>query len=244
MRWTTALGLCVGMFSFASSVAADGAKEDAEKPRLIDRGEYVEDTTTKLLWQKDGASAGKKNFQQAAEYAKGLKLGGLTGWRVPTAKELEGIFPADKKPFLNSKYTPNMCCGGGEEFASFWTSELDPRVDDYAFVYQWYNKGGANNCFASKNFVYVRCVRSVDGAALAAAVKPVPTKLDDETLAKVKTLIVQLADEDFEKREAGTKELIALGAVLEGLIKDELAKSTDFEVKLRLKRVLDAITTR
>jgi hypothetical protein len=239
MRSASALGLGAALFSLAFCLATRG--DEGEKPRYIDRGEYIEDTTTKLLWQKDGASAGKKNFQQAADYAKGLKLGGLTGWRVPTAKELEGIFPADKKPFLNSKYNPNMCCGGEKEFASFWTSELDGRADDYAFVYQWYNKGGANNCFASKNFVYVRCVRSVDGAKLTAEVKPAPTKLDDETLANVKKLIAQLADEDFSKREAATKELIALGTVLEALIKEELAKATDLEGKLRLKRVLDAI---
>src|SRR5687768_2860419 len=159
MRRASALGLCVGVLSLAICSAADGDKDREEKRRFIDRGEYIEDTTTKLLWQKDGASSGKKNFQQAADYAKRLKLGGLQGWRVPTIKELEGIFRADKKPFLNSKYNENMCCGGGQEFASFWTSELDPRLDDYAYVYQWYNKGGANNCFASKNFVYVRCVR-------------------------------------------------------------------------------------
>ena len=39
------------------------------------------------------------------------------------------------------------------------TSELDNRLPDYAYVYQWYAKGGANNCYASRNLVYVRCVR-------------------------------------------------------------------------------------
>jgi hypothetical protein len=243
MRFAHASRLCLLSLvpSLLLSAALAQEKKD-EKPRFIDRGEYIEDTSTKLLWQKDGATAGKKNFQQAAEYAKGLKLGGLQGWRVPTAKELAGIFPADQKPFLNSKYNPEMCCGRPKEFASFWTSELDVRLDDYAFVYQWYAKGGANNCFASKNFVYVRCVRDVDGTELAAEVKPAITKLDDETLAKVKSLIKQLADEDFQKRESATKELITLGAVLVDLLKDEQVKSTDFEVKLRLKRILGAIT--
>ena len=31
-------------------------------------------------------------------------------------------------------------------------------MDDYAYVYQWYADGGANNCYASRNFAYVRCV--------------------------------------------------------------------------------------
>lgn len=242
MRFAHASRLC--LLSLAPSLlfsAALAQEKEDERPRFIDRGEYIEDTTTRLLWQKDGAAAGKKNFLQAAEYAKELKLGGLTGWRVPTAKELAGIFPADQKPFRNSNYNPDKCCAGPKEFASFWTSELDMGLDDYAFVYHWYAKGGANNCFASKNFVYVRCVRAVDGAELAAEVKPIITKLDDETLAKVKSLIKQLADDDFQKRESATKELIALGAVLMDLIKEEQAKSTDFEVKLRLKRILGEI---
>src|SRR6185436_1491247 len=79
MRSASALGLGAALFSLAFCLATRG--DEGEKPRYIDRGEYIEDTTTKLLWQKDGASAGKKNFQQAADYAKGLKLGGLTGWR-------------------------------------------------------------------------------------------------------------------------------------------------------------------
>ena len=143
----------ISLMGIQTALAADDAA------RFRDRGEYVEDTQTGLLWQKDGAASGKKNFYEAAEYAKTLRLGGLRGWRVPTAKEFAEIFPANEAPFKNTGYTPDKCCGGGKEFRSYWTSELDGRSEDYAFVYQWYDKGGANNCFASKNYVYVRCVR-------------------------------------------------------------------------------------
>jgi hypothetical protein len=143
----------------------DGGKLDPARPeimgvRFVDRGAYIIDKKTGLLWQKDGAASGRKNFDQAAQYAADLVLGGLTDWRVPTREELAEIFPADKPPFMNSAYNPDPCCGGGKEFRSYWTSEMDIGSDraDYAFVYQWYNKGGANNCFASKNFVFVRCV--------------------------------------------------------------------------------------
>lgn len=242
MQFTHAF--CLWLLSLAPALLLSSAlaqeKKD-EKPRFIDRGEYVEDTTTKLLWQKDGAAAGKKNYQQAAEYAKGLKLGGLKGWRVPTAKELEGIFPAEVKPFLNSKYNPNQCCAGPNEYASFWTSELDTRLDDYAFVYQWYAKGGANNCFASKNFVYVRCVRDVAGVDLAAAAKPTDLKADERRIQRAKELIVRLGDDEFEKREAATKELQAIAPAVEALIAESLERTSDFEVRSRLKRILDAV---
>jgi len=131
------------------------------KPKIyghfIDYGEYIKDTRTGLLWQKDGEASGKKNFYQAKEYAKKLKLGKLSGWRVPTRHELKMIYPALKPPFTN---TPKL-----SKRKAYWTSERDYRLPDYAWVYHWYSnpgqtKGGANNCYASKNYVYVRAVYS------------------------------------------------------------------------------------
>ena len=132
--------------------------------RFIVNGECVEDTWTGLLWQKDGSTSGKKNFQQAAEYAASLKLNGLAGWRVPTIEELASIFPADDTPFTGTDYTTEQCCAPPHEYNSYWTSELDDRQKDYAYVYQWYAKGGANNGYASRNFVRVRCVRDAEPA--------------------------------------------------------------------------------
>jgi hypothetical protein len=131
--------------------------------RFIENGDCVEDTWTGLLWQKDGSTSGKKNYQQAADYAANLKLNGLSGWRVPTIEELASVFPADDTPFANSGYTLEQCCAPPHEYNSYWTSELDGRKEDYAYVYHWYAKGGANNGYASRNFVRVRCVRDVGG---------------------------------------------------------------------------------
>lgn len=212
----------------SGSVADDSNKTaDKPKPRFIDHGEYVEDNRTRLLWQKDGAAAGKKNFFEAAKYAKDLKLGGLTGWRVPTPKELKGIFPADEKPFTNSKYTKAECCAGPHEFASFWTSQLDPGLEDYAFVYHWYAKGGANNCWASKNFVYVRCVRN--------AVAP---PADEATLKRAKELIAQLGDDRFAVRDAATKALAEIAPRIEALLRETLEKTEDPEVRSRIQLLL------
>jgi hypothetical protein len=205
-----------------------------EKPRLIDHGEYVEDRQTGLLWQKDGQSSGKMNFYDAAKYAKSLKLGGLTGWRVPTAKELETIFPADQAPFANSAYNKDQCCAGGKEFRSYWTSELDPRQEDYAFVYQWYAKGGANNCFASKNFVYVRCVLDGKSAVPLGDGKP----LTDAEARQAREHIGQLDSDDFAKREAASAALKALGRKVLPLLEAALEKAADPEVRFRLKQLM------
>jgi len=127
--------------------------------RFRDRGAYLEDTRTGLWWQKAGDASGKLNYYDALKYAATLKLGGQYGWRVPTKEELGAIFPALEPPFTNTKYNPAAYQQGTGEWHCYWTSTLDPRLPDYAYVYQWYADGGANNCSASKNLAYVRCVR-------------------------------------------------------------------------------------
>ena len=233
----------VAFFAIGLHAAAIADEKPAAGERFRDRGEYVEDTQTGLLWQKDGQASGKKNFYEAAEYASKLKLGGLSGWRVPTAKECAAIFPANEAPFKNTGYTPDMCCGGGKEFRSFWTSELDGRVEDYAFVYHWYNKGGANNCFASKNYVYVRCVRGpvAAGESLASEVAPPPVvRLDAKLTARVKELIAALGSENFAAREKAAGELKSLGVAIVPLLQAALNEATDAEIRFRLKGLLDA----
>jgi hypothetical protein len=133
-------------------------KEPIRYGRFWDYGEYIFDRETGLNWQKDGKASGKRNFYEAQKYAKSLELGGKRGWRVPTAKELASIFPALEVPFTNTPYTDQPCCKGPYEWPSYWTSQLDKRLDDYAYIYQWYGKGGKNNCYASRNYAYVRCV--------------------------------------------------------------------------------------
>lgn len=141
-----------------SSTGSSGQKEPIRYGRFWDYGEYIFDRKTGLNWQKDGKASGKRNFYQAQEYAKNLELGGKRGWRVPTAKELASIFPALEMPFTNTPYTDQPCCKGPYEWPTYWTSQLDKRLDDYAYIYQWYGDGGRNNCYASKNYGYVRCV--------------------------------------------------------------------------------------
>lgn len=158
MRYIASLLLltCTTISLFAVPAPREGIRP---RGRFIDRGDYIEDTKTGLLWQKDGDDSGRMNFYDAAAYAKKLRLGDLDGWRVPTRDELASIFPATDEPFKDSKYNPLPCCKGPFEWHSYWTCEPDPRLPDYAWVYHWYNTGGANNCTASANRCFVRCVR-------------------------------------------------------------------------------------
>ncbi len=146
------------------TLKAEIAKLQASKgnpvsTRFLDRGSYVEDAKTGLLWQKDGAESGNHNFYDATKYATNLDLGGFVGWRVPTKEELAAIFPAADAPFTNTKYNKDPYSGAvGGVWVNYWTSNLDPRLKDYAYVYQWYAAGGANNCIANRNMACVRCV--------------------------------------------------------------------------------------
>jgi hypothetical protein len=201
------------------------------KGRLIDRGTFVEDTQTGLLWQKDGASSGKMNFYQAAEYARQLELGGLRGWRVPTHDELRTIFPAAEPPFTNSGYTKEMCCGGGIEFRSYWTCEIDPRLEDYAYVFHWYARGGKNNCYASRNFVLVRCVHGTT---------EMPTKAIDPKIdtARVRDLIAQLGDDDFAKRQQAMDELVKAAGAIGPILREAEQSAEEFEIRYRIQQIL------
>jgi len=38
------------------------------------------------------------------------------------------------------------------------SKQIEKLQKEYAYVYHWYGMGGTNNCYASRNFVYVRCV--------------------------------------------------------------------------------------
>jgi hypothetical protein len=124
--------------------------------RFRDGGKYVEDLWTGLLWQKDGEESGRKNFHEAAAYAKKLELEGIKQWRMPTGEELAAIFPATFLPFANTHYNTKECCNLDEEFPFYWTSEL---IDaDSAALYQWYAGGSFNNGLTGANFGFVRCV--------------------------------------------------------------------------------------
>lgn len=134
--------------------------DGAAGQRFVDRGDFVEDGWTGLLWQKHGKESGKLNFDQAHAYAEKLTLGDHSNWRLPTIEEMATLFPALDPVFQETPYTAERCCAPPYEDASYWTSERDDRRENTAYVYHWYAQGGPNNCLANANYVYVRCVHA------------------------------------------------------------------------------------
>jgi hypothetical protein len=82
-------------------------------------------------------------------------------------------------------------------------------------------------------------VRDAAGAKLADEVKPEP--LDEKTTKRVKELIAQLGNEDFQKRDAAEKGLAELGRKIVPLLTEALEKTSDPEVEFRLAKLLETV---
>jgi hypothetical protein len=133
-------------------------------------GGMVQDTLTQLRWQQDGSGtragcSGTGNLTctwvEAKAYCASLALGGLSGWRLPTVRELRSLVDytvAHPGSTINKTAFPNT------PTESFWTSSqyagssgnawyvsfADGSSDHFGNVVG-YNDEGDNN--------RVRCVR-------------------------------------------------------------------------------------
>jgi len=113
----------------------------------------ITDLATGLQWlQPDsitlGAGAdgsGLLNWEAALAWAAGLQYGGHSDWRLPDAKELQGIVDYSRSPATtdSAAIDPLFTCGpvtdegGGQNYAFYWTgtSHLDGRNPGSAAVY-------------------------------------------------------------------------------------------------------------
>jgi hypothetical protein len=126
-------------------------------------GGLVQDTLTQLVWQQDGSgtrmgcSSGgnlKCTWAEAQAYCAGLTLGGVSGWRLPTVKELFSLVDftiAYPGPTIDQTAFPNTPAEW------FWTSSPYAGSSGYAwhvnFSYGFSNYGDVGSDYR------VRCVR-------------------------------------------------------------------------------------
>lgn len=85
------------------------------QPAYKDNGDgTITDLNTGLMWQKTTEAKatsleGRVTWYEAEEYAKNLRLGGYTDWRVPSIKELISLVDANgamrtRKPYFDENY--------------------------------------------------------------------------------------------------------------------------------------------
>ncbi len=113
----------------------------------------ITDAATGLQWmQVDSGdfkvgddNDGKLNWQQALEWAENLEYGGYSDWRLPGAKELQGIVDYSRSPDTTNSAAIHPLFsatqikdeGGKANYAFYWTgtTHLDGREPGHAAVY-------------------------------------------------------------------------------------------------------------
>ena len=122
-------------------------------------GLTVTDTSTGLVWQRDGSGLRPICFltpyctwAEAQSYCAGLTLDG-SGWRLPTVTELQSIVDSTvaSPPVINQKAFPNT----PPDY--FWTSSLYAGSSDYAWYLNFADGRSFSNGVGSSE--RVRCVR-------------------------------------------------------------------------------------
>lgn len=75
--------------------------------------DVVVDHATGLIWQQGDSVVGL-NWEEALAYAEGLELGGYSDWRLPNAKELQGLVGYTRSPGTtgSAAIDPMFSCSG------------------------------------------------------------------------------------------------------------------------------------
>ena len=126
-------------------------------------GGLVQDRLTGLVWQQDGAGTRTGcsgsgtltcTWAEAQAYCAGLILGGLSGWRLPTVKELSSLvdFAVGLGPSINQTAFPNTTLP-----SSFWTSSPSAFLSGAALAVNSVGGNSGFNDVGDDNGV--RCVR-------------------------------------------------------------------------------------
>ena len=136
-----AVAVVVALSTSAHANAPDG--------RYTTSGGTVYDTKTKLTWQQTVPS-GTYTWAGAKTYCAGLNLGG-TGWRLPTAKELQTIVDDSRtSPAIDTTAFP------ATPSDYFWSSSTSAGSSIGWFVVFDYGYTGNLSRFIALD---VRCVR-------------------------------------------------------------------------------------
>jgi hypothetical protein len=140
--------LCICALAAVSSASAHA---DAPPGRYAINASQalVTDLRTGLVWQQ-APSPMQLDWNAAVTYCRGLSIGGMSGFRLPTLKELMTLVdPTRVKPAIDVKAFPNT------PQAWFWTASNRAAVGIASVSFET----GGSGYFAATNQLLVRCVR-------------------------------------------------------------------------------------
>ena len=132
------------------NIKANETMTTAKQTHFIYNKHVVKDITTGLVWQRE-VPDGNFSLEEAKDYARELRLGGLTDWRVPTKEELESIVDRAKfNPAIDIEVFPNT------PSSHFWTCSPSAYSSHSAWIVN-FSLGSSYNDV--NGYSRVRCVR-------------------------------------------------------------------------------------
>ncbi len=115
------------------------------------------DPRTDLEWQLE--SPGEMAWDEAHAYAGSLRLDGKTGWRLPTARELESLLDRKDSLLHRNLYRPEI---RGEvpfrDERSYWSATTFAPDTKTAWIVMF--DGAYVLSYPKTNAYHVRCVRT------------------------------------------------------------------------------------
>ncbi len=121
----------------------------------------ITDTGTGLQWVQD-VSSQKMTWFQANAYVQGLKIGGYSGWRLPSKEEIESLLGYANNRGVNENINLLFNERGlfkNVQSINYWSSTSYAYYTDFAWVVNmWYGYVFGDD--KSFNFYYVWPVRS------------------------------------------------------------------------------------
>ena len=142
-----------GQAKWRGTVTADSWTQKAVKIALSDMLPFWADPATGLTWaRKDNGS--DATWNQANEYCRNLRLGGRSGWRVPTIDELWGIFDQTKAG------QPGLHAMGGIRLSwpGVWSS-TEGNNSEEKWAFSFYNGSQGSSKLGPSNINRALCVR-------------------------------------------------------------------------------------
>jgi hypothetical protein len=136
----------------------DGALRVGAARSYIKNGNIVIDKITSLKWQDN--ETGRGDFTDAVKYCQNLVVDGVSGWRVPTLKELQTILDLGKSPKIDPIFS-------SAARGKFWSSNEYPYDSNNMAYYLDFSRGfsanyGEREDFLKSNRYAVRCVKGKD----------------------------------------------------------------------------------
>jgi hypothetical protein len=145
-------GICAALVGATCALLASDVAAEAPPGQFVVDGEVVNDTKTKLIWQRTAATD-PLQAADAVSYCATLKVRG-SGWRLPSIKELHTLVDETRTvPAIDVSVFPDT------PPTFFWTASRVASFNQYVRAVNF--SEGTDAWFTEDKTVrwFVRCVR-------------------------------------------------------------------------------------